>query len=157
MPWKAWSSSCTRCHHSLLVRTFLVYPICQHRLIFDVVLTGNKADGTSSSGLGLQRNHPSYLKSHAEIISPAVAGTLNILRSAQKHQSTVRRIVITGSICAVLSWPTVTPNVYDEASVNEASVQAVEEGSIDPIAIYCTAKTQSEERECLQKTVGYRL
>ncbi|VDB97971.1 unnamed protein product [Peniophora sp. CBMAI 1063] len=81
-----------------------------------------------------------------DIIQPAVTGTLSLLQSAQKHREAVRRVVVTGSICTIIDWPTVEPRVYDETSVNETSIKAVEDGSTDPIAIYSAAKTQAENR-----------
>ena len=72
-------------------------------------------------------------------------GTVSILESAKKHQSTVKRVVITGSIGAIMRWPPGDPRVYDESMVNEAAVQDVDEGSKDPVTIYCASKTKAEQ------------
>ena len=75
---------------------------------------------------------------------------MGLLKSAQKHESTVRRVVVTGSICAVISWPTTEPRVYEETLVNDVSIEEVREGSTDPVTIYCAAKTESEKSTYLQ-------
>ena len=65
----------------------------------------------------------------------------------------MRRVIITGSVAAVVNWPAVDPRVYDEASMNETSVQAVKEGSTDPMTIYCAAKTESEKSTCFLQSL----
>lgn len=72
-------------------------------------------------------------------------GTVSILESAEKHQDTVKRVVITGSIGAIMRWPPGEPRVYDESVINEAAVQDVEQGSKDPVTIYCASKTRAEQ------------
>lgn len=53
---------------------------------------------------------------HAELVSPAVDGTLNVLRAAVAEKS-VRRVVVTSSISAMVpnpAWPSEKP--FDESS-----------------------------------------
>ncbi|KZV64905.1 NAD(P)-binding protein [Peniophora sp. CONT] len=79
-----------------------------------------------------------------EVIPPAVKGTVGVLQSAKKHQDTVKRVVITGSIAAVVQYPPV-PAIWDESSVNESSIKAIEEGIVNPGIIYCASKTMAEK------------
>lgn len=59
------------------------------------------------------------------LIRPAVEGTLNILRSAAKA-GTVKRIVITGSIAAIIE-PHELPYTYSSKDWNDHSVRSVHE------------------------------
>ncbi|KZV66778.1 D-lactaldehyde dehydrogenase [Peniophora sp. CONT] len=119
----------------------------EYIIVGDVLKEGAFDDAVQGMDIIMHTLSPLFQSNEPDmIIPPAVAGTIGLLKSAQKHQNTIRRVVITGSICAVLSWPTDEPRVYEETSVNETSVQVVEQGSVDPIAIYCAAKTHSEKR-----------
>ncbi|TFK63060.1 NAD(P)-binding protein [Pluteus cervinus] len=61
-----------------------------------------------------------------ELIGPAVNGTLNILQSALKYGSSVKRVVITGSCASILEILPV-PKSFSELDWNEQSIKEVEE------------------------------
>ena len=53
------------------------------------------------------------------LIQPAVQGTMNMIKAATKYGSTVKRIVITSSIVAIIEWSEMfmeTGNVFNEQS-----------------------------------------
>ncbi|THG94218.1 hypothetical protein EW026_g7207 [Hermanssonia centrifuga] len=60
----------------------------------------------------------------AEIIDPAVRGTLNILKSALKEGTSLKRVVYTTSTASVVR-PTTVPLVFTEADWNEAAIEEV--------------------------------
>ncbi|KAB1209944.1 Tetraketide alpha-pyrone reductase 1 [Morella rubra] len=69
--------------------------------------------------ISMSRIHGTYIP-QAEVLDPAVKGTLNILRSCSKASS-VKRVVITSSVAAVLfSGKPLTPDVEsDETSFSD--------------------------------------
>ena len=71
-------------------------------------------------------------------------GTVGVLKSAKKYQETVKRVVITGSVGCIASLGR-EPTVYDESMMNEADIQAVEQGSRDFGSIYYASKTIAEK------------
>ncbi|TIA87115.1 hypothetical protein E3P99_03387 [Wallemia hederae] len=71
----------------------------------------------TASPFHFNANHPDKL------IKPAVEGTLNLLRAAH-GSDTVKRVVVTSSIAAILE-PTPTPVVFDETHWNEHSIREV--------------------------------
>ncbi|VDC02783.1 unnamed protein product [Peniophora sp. CBMAI 1063] len=79
-----------------------------------------------------------------DVIPPAVKGTVGILQSAKRHQDTVKRVVVTGSVATIIQFPPV-PKVWDESTVNESSIAAIEQGSTNPGIIYCASKTMAEK------------
>ena len=82
-----------------------------------------------------------------DVIKPAVHGTLSVLGSAKKHQDTVKRVVVTGSVASIIQYPLVppAPAAWDETSFNDASIKAVEQGTVDPGIIYCASKAMAEK------------
>ncbi|KAI8986793.1 NAD(P)-binding protein [Trametes punicea] len=80
-----------------------------------------------------------------ELIIPAVHGTTGILKSAQKHGTSVKRVVVTSSCASVLT-PSTEPHVFSEADWNEASLQEVREKGRDatPQGKYRASKTLAE-------------
>jgi len=60
-----------------------------------------------------------------ELIKPAVNGTLNILKSVKQHGTSVKRIVITSSVAAVIEPKDEVPAIYTEVDWNNFSVQEV--------------------------------
>lgn len=84
-----------------------------------------------------------------EYIEPAVSGTVGILKSALAHANdTVKRVVITSSIAAVVSTEDVpVGTVVSEANWNEHSVRDVEQkgGAAGPGAMYRASKTLAEK------------
>ncbi|CAL1707943.1 unnamed protein product [Somion occarium] len=81
----------------------------------------------------------------AELIDPAIRGTLSILQSALKYGTNIRRIVITTSTAAMVR-PTNTPIVFTEDDWNDASIQEVKEKSRDAPGYikYFASKTLAE-------------
>ncbi|OBZ78027.1 NADPH-dependent methylglyoxal reductase GRE2 [Grifola frondosa] len=81
-----------------------------------------------------------------ELIIPAVQGTTSVLKSALKHGSSVRRVVVLSSCAAVLN-PSTEPRVFNETNWNEGSLQEVSEKGKDasPLAKYRTSKTLAEK------------
>ncbi|KAH6912975.1 D-lactaldehyde dehydrogenase [Coprinopsis sp. MPI-PUGE-AT-0042] len=66
-------------------------------------------------------------KTPAEIIDPAVNGTLGVLKSAQKSGSNVKRIVISSSMASVAQTSDPAGTFYDHTKWNEESLRNVEE------------------------------
>ncbi|KAJ7064076.1 D-lactaldehyde dehydrogenase [Mycena amicta] len=69
----------------------------------------------------------------AELLEPAIKGTIGILESALKHAPTVKRIVVTSSVAAVLNVSD-KPQTLNESNWNEQAVQEVEEKGRDASA-----------------------
>lgn len=80
-----------------------------------------------------------------ELIKPAVEGTVNILRSAHKHNKSVQRVVITSSVASVM-MPRDTPTVYNEEWWNEHSPAQVNEKGREAsrLDFYMASKTLAE-------------
>ena len=86
------------------------------------------------------------LKSHADIIVPAVRGTTSVLHSALKYGSSVKRVVLTSSFVAVFEWVP-EPRVYTEENWNNAAIEAVKtKGSAaDSFTVYSASKALAEK------------
>lgn len=61
-----------------------------------------------------------------ELFVPAVNGTVGVLKSAQKNNPQVKRIVITSSVAAVMSSKIKGPHTFTEKDWNDVSVEACE-------------------------------
>ncbi|KAH9855692.1 D-lactaldehyde dehydrogenase [Lenzites betulinus] len=63
-----------------------------------------------------------------DVIVPAVLGTSRLLGSALENRATVKRVVITSSVAAIVTPPAPgdAPRVYSEEDWNEVSVKEVE-------------------------------
>ncbi len=96
----------------------------------------------------------------AELIGPAMHGTTQILVSALKHGSSVRRVVITSSTASMLT-PSADPRIFSEEDWNEASIAEVNEKGRDAstLAKYCASKTLAERAawEFYEKKVAWDL
>ncbi|KAI0746583.1 NAD(P)-binding protein [Daedaleopsis nitida] len=81
----------------------------------------------------------------AEMIDPAVRGTVGILQSALTHGPSVKRIVVTSSCASVFSILS-EPRVFSEADWNEGHIAEVKEKGKDAsvMAKYCASKTLAE-------------
>ncbi|KAJ3561372.1 hypothetical protein NP233_g10238 [Leucocoprinus birnbaumii] len=79
-----------------------------------------------------------------ELIAPAIAGTVSILRSASKERS-LKRIVFTSSTAAVMV-PVSEPTTFNESDWNTVSVEAVERLGKQalPMHKYRASKTLAE-------------
>ena len=80
------------------------------------------------------------------IIGPAVAGTVAVLRAVQRSGPSVRHVVITGSIAALIENTAKPGRVFDEKGWNDLAVREVETkgrvaGSFDK---YLASKTLQE-------------
>ena len=57
------------------------------------------------------------------LIQPAVQGTMNMIKAASKYSPTIKRIVITSSIVAIIEWPEMymeTGHIFNEQSRTDA-------------------------------------
>ncbi|KDQ15561.1 hypothetical protein BOTBODRAFT_31453 [Botryobasidium botryosum FD-172 SS1] len=79
-------------------------------------------------------------------IKPAVNGTLNALKGVKKHGASVKRVVITGSVAALLQPKDDVPAVYTEADWNTFAVEEVKAKGIhaDQMSKYRASKTLAE-------------
>lgn len=80
----------------------------------------------------------------AIVIEPAVRGTTSVLSSARKASS-IRRVVITSSTAAILTFQD-APRIFSEEDWNEAVVEAVRTQGIaaNSIEKYCASKVLAE-------------
>ncbi|KXN89087.1 NADPH-dependent methylglyoxal reductase GRE2 [Leucoagaricus sp. SymC.cos] len=80
-----------------------------------------------------------------ELIAPAIAGTLGILKSALANQGTLKRIVFTSSTAAIMI-PVTEPTTFSESDWNSVSVREVEElgKEAHPMHKYRASKTLAE-------------
>ncbi|TBU27343.1 NAD(P)-binding protein [Dichomitus squalens] len=80
-----------------------------------------------------------------EIINPAVAGTLSVLKAAEAHGARVKRVVVLSSTAAVTRVVS-EPTLLDESSWNEDAIAAVKEKGRDASAAqkYQASKTLAE-------------
>ena len=81
----------------------------------------------------------------AEMITPAVEGTLSVLKAAAAHGPSVRRIIVLSSTAAVMNTAPLGATL-DEASWNDAMIAEVREKGRDASAPvkYCASKTLAE-------------
>ncbi|KAJ7270256.1 D-lactaldehyde dehydrogenase [Mycena rebaudengoi] len=94
---------------------------------FDEAVQGVDAIEHTASPFHFQVDDP------AELIDPAVKGTVGILQSALKNGKSVKRIVITSSVAAVLHVDP-EPQYFSELDWNEQAVQEVAEKGRDASA-----------------------
>jgi len=80
-----------------------------------------------------------------EIIIPAVGGVTGIMHSALKHGTSLKRIVITSSMAAVM-YHCDDSVTYSEKDWNETAVAECEQKAENatPIAKYCASKVKAE-------------
>ena len=81
----------------------------------------------------------------ADVITPAVEGTLSVLKAAAEHGPSVKRVVVLSSIVAAMR--TVPPGTsIDESSWNEDDVATVNSKGREasPGAVYQASKTLAE-------------
>ncbi|CAK1355358.1 unnamed protein product [Cercospora beticola] len=87
-------------------------------------------------------------ESVAELLDPAIIGTTGILRSIKAHAPSVRRVVITSSLAAMIhpwqgAWPGNYPgHTYTEADWNPITA---EQAFQDPLCGYRFSKKQAEQ------------
>jgi len=90
----------------------------------------------------------SGVKDPQELIGPAVHGTTGVLKSIQKNNPKIKRVVITSSVAAVMSTHSrPAPFHYTEKDWNEDSVKQVEEKGVkaDGGDSYRASKTLAEQ------------
>lgn len=80
-----------------------------------------------------------------ELITPAVHGTVSVLKSALTYGTNVKRVVVTSSCAAVLTAQN-EPRVFSEADWNELSIKEVQEKGRDALGAhkYRASKTLAE-------------
>ncbi|KAL7277940.1 hypothetical protein ACG7TL_007888 [Trametes sanguinea] len=98
---------------------YIVVPDITKDGAFDEAVTGVDSIIHGASPITLWANDPQ------ELIAPAVGGTTAVLKSALKHGTTVRRVVITGSVVTMMRTDA-PPGVYDENDWNDYAVREVE-------------------------------
>ena len=83
------------------------------------------------------------------MITPAVEGTLSVLKAAATHGPAVKRIIVLSSVAAV-SNPAPEGAVLDETWWNEAMVSEIKEKGREasPLVKYCASKTLAERAAC---------
>ncbi|KAJ7079512.1 hypothetical protein C8R43DRAFT_1083223 [Mycena crocata] len=81
----------------------------------------------------------------AELLEPAIKGTLGILESARKYGASVKRVVVTSSTAAVMNLST-EPQVLSELDWNDQAVKDIEENGRKAAAPakYRASKTLAE-------------
>lgn len=81
----------------------------------------------------------------AEVIVPAVQGTVGILASALKHGTNVKRVVVTSS-CGSILEELPEPKTFTEADWNERAIREVETKGAAASAVdkYCASKALAE-------------
>ncbi|KAI0259006.1 D-lactaldehyde dehydrogenase [Gloeopeniophorella convolvens] len=86
------------------------------------------------------------IKHPDELIVPAIKGTASLLGSVIKSGSSVKRVVLTSSVAAILRAPE-APGKWDETSWNEPSVAEYKAkgDKTDGVTAYRVAKTLSEK------------
>lgn len=83
----------------------------------------------------------------AEMIDPAVRGTVGLLNSVIAHGPSVKRVVYVSSAAAVAAISTTpTQRTWDENDWNDMAVQACQEQGRDtpPLLKYCASKVLAE-------------
>ncbi|KAF9482937.1 D-lactaldehyde dehydrogenase [Pholiota conissans] len=85
-----------------------------------------------------------HAKNPQEVISPAVQGTIGVLKSAYKNGTNVKRIVVTSSTASIHG--TLEPHKFTELDWNTHSPSIIEEQGekSNPIYIYLASKTLAE-------------
>ncbi|TFY75822.1 hypothetical protein EWM64_g8190 [Hericium alpestre] len=111
---------------------------------FDEAVKGMDLVEHTSSPFHHRVSHPD------ELIGPAVKGTVGILESIKKHAPSVKRVVITSSMAAVLDsfGKNNSPITrYDESSWNNSVIEYVEKKGTDsePPYWYFASKTLAEK------------
>ncbi|KAL2864035.1 SDR family oxidoreductase [Aspergillus lucknowensis] len=65
-----------------------------------------------------------------DVLTPAIKGTIGILRAVKSHAPSVKRVVVTSSFAAIVN-PAFSPKIYDETSWNPVTwEQAVADRSL---------------------------
>ncbi|KAI5992204.1 hypothetical protein EDD15DRAFT_2272940 [Pisolithus albus] len=107
---------------------------------FDEVVKGVDAVAHTASPFHFNAHRPE------ELIEPAVKGTVGVLQSVLKHGTSVKRIVITSSVAAILRDEP-TPVTFTENDWNQQSLDLVNElGEKAPNMVkYRASKTLAEK------------
>ncbi|KAF8209093.1 hypothetical protein K438DRAFT_2012400 [Mycena galopus ATCC 62051] len=117
----------------------IVVPNITQEGAFDEVVKGVDAIEHTASPFHLQADDPE------ELIRPAIEGTVGILKSALKHGTTVKRVVVTSS-CAAIFQQDPEPKTLSELHWNEQAPREVaEKGRATPaVTKYRASKTLAE-------------
>lgn len=106
---------------------------------FDEAIKGIDAVAHTASPFHTHADEPK------ELIEPAVDGTIGVLKSIAKNGQSVKRVVVTSSIAAIIE-PKDKPYVFTEADWNDADPKKVEEKGRDAEgpSKYSASKTLAE-------------
>ncbi|WWC63268.1 uncharacterized protein I303_105868 [Kwoniella dejecticola CBS 10117] len=88
------------------------------------------------------------VKDPQELIGPAVKGTTGILKSIQKNNPDLKRVVITSSVASIMSTDSrPAPNLYTEEDWNQDSIPHVEKNGVKSTGghSYQASKTLAEK------------
>jgi len=82
-----------------------------------------------------------------DLLDPAMKGTTEILSSIQRHNPSVKRVVLTSSFASIWNgskgnWP---EHTYTEADWNPITYEEAAEDSTDGVIAYCASKTFAEK------------
>ncbi|KDQ17956.1 hypothetical protein BOTBODRAFT_29274 [Botryobasidium botryosum FD-172 SS1] len=95
-----------------------------HEGAFDEAVKGVDAVFHTASPLSGDAYEPD------ELIKPAIEGTLNALKSVKHHGPSVKRVVITGSVAALMEPKDQIPAIYTEADWNTFAIKEVQEKGV---------------------------
>ncbi|VDC07315.1 unnamed protein product [Peniophora sp. CBMAI 1063] len=116
------------------------------KVVEDMTVPGAFDDAVKGVDIVAHTASPFYLtaKTPHELIEPAVRGTVGVLESIQKAGTSVRRVVITSSVAAILNPP--DSGVLDETSWNVNHPKEVQEKGAEASgsAKYCASKSIAE-------------
>lgn len=92
-----------------------------------------------------------------DTLQPAIKGTTEILKSAQEHGPTIKRVIITSSFAALASSGHPTDHVYTEKDWNPVSQTYTRSGTwliyfIEPDYIRLCGKEPTTGLFCIQST-----
>ncbi|KDQ17957.1 hypothetical protein BOTBODRAFT_29275 [Botryobasidium botryosum FD-172 SS1] len=120
--------------------TYVIVGDVSHEGAFDEAVKGVDAVIHTASPVSGNAHDPD------ELIRPAVDGTLNALKSVKKHGGSVRRVVITSSVVALMEPKNQFPAVYTETDWNNFVIEDVKTkgATADDKSKYCASKTLAE-------------
>ncbi|KAJ7253952.1 D-lactaldehyde dehydrogenase [Mycena rebaudengoi] len=108
---------------------------------FDQAVKGMSAILHTASPFNYKSNDPNAY------IDPAVQGTVGMLQSAAQNAPSVKRIVVTSSVAAVVHWTSTRPTPWTEDDWNTKSISVVEEQGVHAPDVdkYCASKSLAEK------------
>ncbi|KAF8155219.1 NAD-P-binding protein [Mycena galopus ATCC 62051] len=106
---------------------------------FDEAVKGVDAIAHTASPFHFEADDP------AEVLEPAIKGTVRILESARKYGTSVKRVVVISSSAAIMNFSTM-PQVLTELDWNDDAIKELEEKgrAATSRAKYCASKLLAE-------------